>query len=126
MELTGFTSEHRPSWVMQSLFLIMAFGVWSGRFDAVQEGLAFQANLAHVGPFLQSIRQTMLSCLQIVRYMAHSRTRWVESPSDKNITWKDWIEFETFKRYSLALLGAHGDLTSSVEQSSSSIRSLTT
>ena len=48
MEQTSFTSKSRPTWTMQSIFLTMFFGVWKGKFDAVQESLAFQSNLAHV------------------------------------------------------------------------------
>ena len=65
MEKTSFTSKGRPTWILQSLFFTMAFGVWQSDFDAVQESLAFQSNLGH-----------------IVRYVSYPGARWVDDTHD--------------------------------------------
>ncbi|OQV05061.1 Fungal specific transcription factor domain-containing protein isoform 1 [Cladophialophora immunda] len=67
-----FTTTSRPPWVIQSLFLIMAFGSWSGRFDTVQEAITYQATIGH-----------------IVRSAPHPTNRWIDGSQDLQESWKE-------------------------------------
>jgi len=89
LELSNFTSKKRPAWVMQALFFTMAFGTWSGKFDAVPEAFSFQANLAHM-----------------VRYLEEPGQRWDEMRDGDT-----WIEIETMKRTKLVLYSYFNNLT---------------
>ncbi|KAI1611803.1 fungal-specific transcription factor domain-containing protein [Exophiala viscosa] len=94
MERTSFTSKGRPTWVLQSLLFTMVFGVWRDDFDAVQESLAFQSNLAH-----------------IVRYVSNPGGRWVDDTQDSSLSWHDWIELESAKRTKFVIYTFFNDLT---------------
>ncbi|KAK4937701.1 60S ribosomal protein L33B [Elasticomyces elasticus] len=94
MERTSFTSKGRPTWILQSLLFTMVFGVWRDDFDAVQEALAFESNLAH-----------------IVRYVNSSDGSWVADTQDLCLSWEEWIELESAKRTKFAIYTFFNDLT---------------
>lgn len=94
MEKTSFTSKGRPTWILQSQLFTMAFGVWGGDFDAVQESLAFQSNLGH-----------------IVRYVSQPGACWVDDTQDPSLSWEDWIELESAKRTKFVIYTFFNDLT---------------
>lgn len=94
MERTSFTSKGRPTWILQSLLFTMVFGVWRNDFDAVQEALAFQSNLAH-----------------IVRYVNSPGGCWVGDTQDLSLSWEAWIELESAKRTKFVIYTFFNDLT---------------
>lgn len=94
MEKTSFTAKGRPTWILQSLFFTMAFGVWRSNFDAVQESLAFQSNLGH-----------------IVRYVSYPGAKWVDDNQDPSLSWEEWIDLESAKRTKFVIYTFFNDLT---------------
>ncbi|OIW35195.1 hypothetical protein CONLIGDRAFT_45806 [Coniochaeta ligniaria NRRL 30616] len=78
MESPTSSSILSPGWIMQTLFLIMAYGTWSGDPGLFQDALALQSRLAHIARSL----------------IADGTLKAARS----ELSWEEWARLETLKR----------------------------
>ncbi|KAH7372172.1 hypothetical protein BKA64DRAFT_689255 [Cadophora sp. MPI-SDFR-AT-0126] len=76
------TSSIRGDSVLQALFLIISYGVWSGKSNMVQDALLLQSMLVEVFRYSQRQRNSPS----------------MDDSSRPSVSWKDWIKAETAVR----------------------------
>ncbi|KAF2453531.1 hypothetical protein BDY21DRAFT_120491 [Lineolata rhizophorae] len=89
----NFGSKDQPTWVIQSLFLSMSFGTWSGNLALAQQALACQSILA-----------------QLVGYVKNPDDSWAKHKDDPDLSWEEWVSTETIIRTKLVVYVFFGNL----------------
>lgn len=83
--------------MMQSLFLIMAYGTWNGDLGFFHDALAFQSRLAQVGHPPHDV-STRLTAFQITRSLIGPTADEMDNLGHQVLSWEGWVRLETLKR----------------------------